>query len=167
MYKETSKNNSKLFVLIVAMILAYAVLMQILQSVDIAYKSVVQTVFLFILALGVYVCMRFSMTKYEYTITENESEMIFAVVSCLGSVQKFVASVKTDNIEKIAPTDSAEIKDTKEVYRYNARTSLRKSGTYTMVFYDEKNKKSKLIFNPSKKLLKKFESFENIKVFYA
>lgn len=164
MYREKVENRAKIFYIIVAMILAYAIVMGVLSKFDIAYKSVIQLAFLFILAIGVYMCMRFSITKYEYIITQNDGKTLFAVVSHLGSAEKLIANVSADNILCIAPYGAKVLEENKEAYRYNARMFLDKKRAYVMVFTDEKAKISKIAFNPSEKLIKEFEKFENIKV---
>lgn len=165
MYKETVKTKNKTFFLIVGAILLYAAAMGVTGALNLPYKSVVQTAFLFILAVCVYICMRFSMASYEYSIVKDGENTSLAVTSILGSAQKFIANADIKKIKYIAPFGAEVLDKTKEIYRYNARTSVSKKDTYICVFEDEKNKLSKLMFNPSERLIRKLGEFDNITIY--
>ena len=87
---------------------------------------------------------------------EKENELIFT--SRLGEAEKLIAKVAFDKISFIAPAGSEIAKNTKEIYRYNAKNSFSGKDAYVLIFSDEKKRISKLTFNASEKLLEELSA---------
>lgn len=151
MNKGTSKTRLKTFFLIIGAVAVYLAALSVIDFFALPCKGILQAALLFIVAVAVYIFMRYNLYTYEYNYTDGE----LIVTSKLGEAEKLIAKVDLNSIEYIAPYGHSALAQTKETYRYNAKSSLSNKGMYVLVFSDEKRRLSKLAFDPSDTLLTK------------
>ena len=154
MNKKTPDAKSKTFLIIIAAVAFYMLALSIINFFNLPYKGIVQLLLLLIIAVSVYIFMRYNLYVYSCNIKENE--LIFT--SRLGEAEKLIAKVAFDKISFIAPAGSEIAKNTKEIYRYNAKNSFSGKDAYVLIFSDEKKRISKLTFNASEKLLEELSA---------
>lgn len=155
-----SKTRLKTLFLIFGAVALYAVMLSIINFLNLPYKGLLQLFFLLIIAVSVYVFTRYNLYVYTYTIEDNK--IIFT--SKLGEAEKIIAIVSFDQVKYIAPFGHEILLSAKEIYRYNAKKSLSNKNSYVLVFSDEKQKLSKITFDADKEMLSRFKEM-GIKVF--
>ena len=153
MNKKTPDSKFKTFLIIIAAVAFYMIALSIINFFNLPYKGIIQLLLLLIIAVSVYIFMRYNL--YIYTCNIKENEIIFT--SKLGEAEKLIAKINFNKVEYIAPADSEIIKNLKETFRYNAKNSFSSKGMFALVFTDEKGRISKLTFNASETLLKKLK----------
>lgn len=160
MNTNNSKTRLKTLFLIFGAVALYAVMLSVINFLNLPYKGLLQLFFLLIIAVSVYVFTRYNL--YVYTCDIEDNKIIFT--SKLGEAEKIIAVVSFDQVKYIAPFGHEILYNEKEVFRYNAKKSLSNKDSYVLVFYDAQQKLSKITFDADKELLIKF-SQNDIKVF--
>ncbi len=150
MNKKTSSSRLKTFLLIITAIVFYAVALRTINFFALPYKGIIHLLLLLIIAVCVYIFMRYNLYVYNCIIKENK--LVF--ISRLGEAEKIIAKVEFEKILFVAPANCEITKSTKAIYRYNARNSFSAMGAYVLFFFDEKGRISKLLFDASENLLK-------------
>lgn len=150
-YKGSLGGKVKSVFLVIGALALYLVLYSLINVLNVPYKGIIQLILFAGVAIAVYFMMRVNFCSYEYHIVGNE--LIFS--SKIGNVERPIVHFPVSDVEFVALCGNEMLENIKEERKYNFKKSVTSEGVYVLVFRDEKKKKCKLFFEPTKIFLSK------------
>lgn len=105
-FTPSAKGKSEITLVVFLAILATTV--YAISLTDIFSRSILQLLFLLLAVVCIFLCIRYFLSYYRYSVTEENGELFFIVTQTQGKRISTLADFKVEHIKKIETAETRE-----------------------------------------------------------